>query len=270
MKEDEPGIEDQGGRRRILYVDSGGDPDGMETIAAALRELGEVTVRCGLSEKTIEMVRETLKIRPFDSMVSHLPAARGARGGWGGMDRVLGKYSSYGPAFGLLHEVRKVSEMPIIVYTGAGRENIPAMAWDSSGVDDIIEKSNDPEADGQRLAKQIQYEWSRPADEPEAPRIERSVDGASLQMETVLRQRGGLGPVLCASIVKQFGHLSGHIESLRSDGSVGEASPLNDMMGIMTLCAPCGFRLRVRLDEATPEAEEALRAAHQLFNQKYL
>lgn len=270
MKGNKTEIEDQSERKRILYVDSGWDPDGMETVANALRELGELVTMHGLSKETIETVRDALKTRPFDAMVSHLPAARGARCGWRGIEQVLSKYSSYGPAFGLLGQIRALSDMPILVYTGAGRDNIPALAWDSSGVDMIIHKGGDTKADAQELVGWVRYEWNRLPEKPEALQIERSADGASLQMETILCQTGGLGPFLSASIVKQFGSLSGSIETINSDGSVEEKSSLGDMLGMMGLCAAPGSRLRIRLDDATPEAEEALRAAHHLLSQKYL
>jgi hypothetical protein len=242
----------------------------METVADALRELGEVTVECGLTQEIVEKVRDAQDKAPFDALVSHLPENRDARCAWGIMGRVMNKYSTYGPAFGLLRQIRELTEMPIIVYTGAGRENIPAFAMDYSRVDMVVDKSVDTVADAGELVSRVRYEWDRPPDVPEPFFIERSEDGAYLQMETVLCQRCGFDSHVCAHVLQIFKDLPGSIETVETDGSCGEEIPLNEGFGLMTLCAPCGSRLRIRLESTAPEAEAALQAAHELFCGKYL
>ncbi|MGC9453014.1 MAG: hypothetical protein ACP5I4_16380 [Oceanipulchritudo sp.] len=256
--------------RRILYVDSGHDPAGRSVIENALRELGEVCVRTGLSRETVGEVRESLEACPFDAMVSHLPPARGARAGWSGIDLMISKYESYGPALDVLKKIRRMTEMPIVVYTGAGLQNLPALALESSGADRLIEKTRDAEKDARKLVGAIRYEWKRSPDAPEEAQIERSADGASLLMETVLRQRGGLGMALGCLIAKLFEGIPGRIEKLAPDGTVEEERPLNDLFEISALCAIRGSRLRIRLDSSTPQAGEALRAAQRLLNGTYL
>lgn len=248
--------------KRILYVDSGIDKRGMKIIANALLELGEVTLMYGLSEKTIEIVQAALKDQPFDAMVTHLP--------------VLSEETSslvtgmeYCSALSLVKKIRKLSRMPIIVYTGAGEGAISDLLWDRSGADTLIEKSDHREEDGRKLISNIQYEWHRSPLEPERLKIESINNGTALQMVTVLQQRNGLRPALVHRVVEIFRNIPGRIEKV-SDGVAEAESPLDNMIYMMMLFAKYGSHLRIRVQSTEPKAEHALREAHQLFNQEYL
>ncbi len=260
--------------KRILHVDRDLSYCGSVLFAQELRALGEVCRMESLSWEVVEAVRRAwAEGKPFDAVVSHLPQAAAplrdqnmSHRGWA----VDLKHAVYGTAFGILGGVKEVSDIPVMVYTGAAEIDIPAVPWELSGADDIVHKSRDPQEDGRRMAEKIREAWARYAALPPATEPCCETDATSAWVETLVRLNWGVGMATGACLAKILQGLEWRAERIDAQGASPGCDAATDIMGMLCLEAVCGSRLRVRVNGATPEARDALCRAHRLLNARYL
>ncbi|MBN2131664.1 MAG: hypothetical protein JW741_19350 [Sedimentisphaerales bacterium] len=260
--------------KRILYVDRDLSYCGSVLFAQELRALGEVCLMELLSWDVTETVeRAVSKDCPFDAVVSHLPQAEAplrdqsmSHRGWA-FDL---KHAVYGPAFGMLGGIKEIADIPVMVYTGAAEIDIPAVPWELSGADDIVHKSHDPEKDGRRMVKAIRERWDKYAELPPATEVRCETDASSAWVETLVRLNWGVGMVAGTHMARILQGLEWLAERIDAQGVSAGCDVAKDIMGMLCLEAVCGSRLRIRVNDATPEAWDALCRAHRLLNGRYL
>lgn len=259
--------------KRILYVDRDLRYSGTVIFAEGLQALGDVSLMESLSWEVVEAVRRAVaEGRPFDAVVSHLPQT-GSPMGYpntscpGGA--LMLKHAVYGAAFSLLGLIKEVADIPVMVYTGAGEMDIPAVSWELSGADDVVHKSRDPEDDARRVVTAIHEAWAQYAALPAAADSSCVSDAEFTWVETPIRLNWGVGMAAAAKMAKILSGFKWRAERF-DDGTRSGVTWADDIMGVMTLEAVCGTRLRVRVNAVTQEAQDALCKAHRLLNARYL
>jgi hypothetical protein len=260
--------------KRILHVDRDLSYCGSVLFAQELRALGEVCLMESLSWEVVEAVRRArAEQKPFDAVVSHLPQAAahlGDRNTSPPSGAFAFKHAVYGPAFGMLGRVKEIADIPVMVYTGAGEMDIPAVPWELSGADDILHKSRDREKDGRRMVKAIREAWDRYAALSPATESCCETDPSSAWVETLVRLNWGVGMAAGTHVARILQGLEWRAERIDAQGASAGCDAAKDIMGMLCLEAVCGSRLRVRVNDATPEARDALCRAHRLLNGRYL
>ena len=260
--------------RRILYVDRDMSYSATAAFANGLRGLGEVCLMESLSEEIVETVRQSLGDRPFDAIVSHLPPSRVPcrvlTTSFMAVSALASKITAYGPAFDLLEKIKMTADIPIVVYTGAGLCNVPIVSWDSSGVDDLCEKTHDPATDARRVSKMICEAWTLYSALPSAAEARCECNTGSIWIETVVRLNGGLGMCAIARIRRLLGSVDGAVALLDAGGTVARECHVNDIMEILSLEIPCGARIRICVNTTASQVKTALCRVHDLLNARYL
>ena len=149
---------------RMLFVDRNYDVERwqakFEYIAESLRKKYDVQTYRNLDFGVVDMIRQAIAEKPFDVLVTHVP---------------YGREKSYGGSLDILQDVRKVSNIPIIAYTGAGISLETISSFMGSGiVDEIIEKSPDCERDIRDICNQTEQlirEYRHQLSHSDAPQI---------------------------------------------------------------------------------------------------
>lgn len=257
--------------KRILYIDDDTNTPCVRQFADGMRALGEVVMDAMLSDETLERLSRGQDGHPFDAVVSHLPgaSAHGAYSGYASVNKIITKIKTYGPAFELLEKMKQIADIPIVVYTGAGRENIPPLPWDKSGVDKIVHKSGDPGNDARQAIETIRNLWQDYATLPPATEPCFETEGTDVCMETTVRLNSGLGPVAGAMMVKLLSNFKWCMELIKCKDNTPR-DHADDLLSIMSLEIPCGTRLKICMNETTAAAKDALCRVHRLLSARYL
>ncbi|MCX7818528.1 MAG: hypothetical protein N2652_04865 [Kiritimatiellae bacterium] len=261
--------------KRILYVDRDLTDRFSRQFVAALAKLGEISTVEWLTSEVPEMVKRARAQVPFDAVVSHLPPARrfadGESVAAGGLSFIGAKIAIYGPAFDLLQKVKRAADIPVVVYTGACREHIPPAKWDESGVDEIVEKTRDPEEDARRVATILRDAWALYASLPPRADFEFERSDEALTCDVVVRINGGVG----LYVLGRFWRLLGPYEEgfvltpIGAGGKPDVARECRSFLDCLGLPLDCGRKVRLRIAPPDEGAVETLRRLHRLLNSRY-
>jgi hypothetical protein len=264
--------------QRILYVDAL-DYDSSPRIAAALRELGDVFTDGPLSGAVVERVRKAMAgTRPFTAVVSHLPFGEVvAPEGEDPFSWPPYKYklARYGGSCLRLQEIRRITDIPIVVYTGAQQSDIPWSGYHPIRADALIHKRD--EGDGVRLQDALRAAWILYANMPPYEPFRCESDGTRTWMESLIRNREGeRGHYFVCKLWNALNALeSVTLEWIGSDGraTVAFQPKTEGGINVMELIAfvsdssiANGARVRIRVAGIGEEVESALRGIHDLIN----
>lgn len=261
--------------KRILYVDRELGCRATVAFAEGLKVLGEVCFHERLSNETVEIVRRALADTPFDAVVSHLPPSPdGSRwlseAPFTAVAMLASEYAFYGPPFSLLGEIKTITDIPVVVYTAAGMDNLPAISWDRSGVDRVCAKTNNPAVDAQLVVKTIREAWDLYAALPPASEPRCKSDKESVWIEALVRVNGGLGLYTIGTIARMLNDMDGEMELLDAVGAIVKRSRTSQIMNMLCMETPFGARVRVRVcGDTSQQANDALCRVHRLLNSRY-
>jgi hypothetical protein len=259
---------------RLLFVDRDLNSDRTAAVIEALSSHFIVVPHERLTETIIDLVA-TAKSNPqhaFSAVVSHLPPAKVSLSPFGGLGLFSYKYAEYGPPFKLLGRIKEICDIPVVVYTGAGWENVPAFSWEESGVDSVINKGLNPEADAKAIRKSLNSAFVRYAQLPPAVMEPEIVeDEKGVWTETMVRLNWGIG--LCAFMIMiKIGSIvpptSCYIEYCTKNGS-RERIKLADILDLMEVVPECGARIKFFVSGNDAHAVKLLRKLHRLCQYRY-
>ncbi len=194
MKHDEK-VDSAAVRKRILYVENNwfaSKPD-YRIVLDGLREHYEVETDFELSESTLQLVRDALETHAFDAIVTHVPCEK--------TDNV--KNYSYRGSLNILHKLRELVDIPIIVYTGAGRPEV--LISIESYTCALIKKSENTEKDVQIILSWLEEFWGRlppVSGKPEA-KPELHQENGWTYVDAVLNLNYGMGLRSASEIVRK-------------------------------------------------------------------
>jgi len=145
--------------KNILYIDRPDlDPD-IRVMTKALRVLGDVYVAGPLSQLLVGQVRRLHDNSCYSAIISHLPPKPDSRLTKSAAVDI--RAEKYGDACDHLLQIKLITEVPVIVYTGEQRENIPGMLFDRIGADNIVHKSRSLVDDAELVIQAIKAAWEQ-------------------------------------------------------------------------------------------------------------
>jgi hypothetical protein len=260
---------------RLLFVDRDLNYFRTAAVIEALTSHFIVVPHERLTETVIDLVA-TAKSDPqqaFSAVVSHLPPAKVSPSPSGGLGLFSYNYAAYGPPFKLLGRIKEICDIPVVVYTGAGWENVPAFSWEESGVDSVLNKGLNPEDDAKAIRKSLNSAFVRYAQlSPAVMEPEIVEDEKGVWTETSVRLNLGIGLCVFTIMIKISSinpPTSCYIEYCTKNGS-RERIQLADIFDLMEVVPECGARIKLFVSGNDAHAVKLLRKLHRLCQYRYL
>ena len=260
-------------KNRLLYVDkdySLGDM-GYERDIYIRRELAreyDFTLYRHLRKEIIDYIRQA---RPgFDAMITNMPYVCGpAYSGY--FSKLINVEIAYKRSLNILKEIKKIVDMPIILYTGSGASE--ANCFFSTVADQIVHKSNNSGQDLQgirRALKRLLEKYQRLPSQINDPVIKEENGYTTTQVRVDLNE--GLNLMSMVEIRKEGKNYRKAI-ILKASGENGEPGRIYNAKNILDLMMPPeikeGQNLTICVEGIGEKAQRKIRRLYAALTSRY-
>lgn len=247
--------------KKILFVDRNYDvqrwQEKFEYIAESLRRKYEVQTYRDLDSGIIDIICQALTEKPFDGLVTHVP---------------YGRDKSYEWSLNILSDVKKVADIPIIAYTGAGPSLGTVVSFLGRGyIDEMIDKSRDCEVDIDikricNTVEQLMEEYKREPLDIGPPEI--ITKGKFITAEVKTR---GFSCGCAAKIVRQCNEYpkATILEKLGPESKGWKCSG-KSIMDVFTIAPFNGEKISISVEGKGKKAKEHLLRLYTLYGARYI
>lgn len=254
-------------KKRILHVErqySEGSPEKLLTsvVADVLGREYDLDRHTHLDSRIVTVVKNAMQAHPYDALITHVPdSPKTSFGAFADLIR-------YADSLGVISEIKKIADIPIVAYTGAGFES--SCFFYDSGVDEVVPKSDDIKRDLDRLRSALErlLKHYRPG-EPEVPLPKISRGNGYTTTEATVMLISGLGFWAFGAMLRRCKEYPGAVLVSKCGGSDPNGCNLRDVMKVLTLEIANGTRLRLKVQGEGAEAEKLARQLYSGLSSKY-
>jgi phosphotransferase system HPr-like phosphotransfer protein len=188
-----------------------------ECIIESLKKKYDITTYRNLDENVIKLISSASPGKRFNAMVTHVPHKASSGRALGAISHHMRETAelieSYQDSLLILRQIKIITDIPIIAYTGAGDSPIIAnIFWEGGGVDHIVPKTTDLHKDLKEISDALEtfiqkYE-KLPSTIPE-PTIK--IEGNFTTTEVRVNLNGGVGLTAAAAIARECENYQGNV-----------------------------------------------------------
>lgn len=191
-------------RKRILFIhrDCGSDTPGAyfnRCIPAELRQHYDVVTYVNLDCHVIVLVRNALTKNKFEALITHVPYSASAKDirpcSLSYISELITTGEAYKESLGILREIKKIDDIPIIAYTGAGGSLAVNIVFTATGeIDHIVHKSIYPDKDLKELQDTLERLFQKYQAKPQLiPAPQLSTQAGNTTTKVTINLNGGFG-----------------------------------------------------------------------------
>jgi len=248
--------------KRILYVDRERNSDLLEI----LRRTVAVDIDVPLTTHSVEWVRKDVENgNPHDAVISHMPFDPDV---YPAQDRDLeGRRAQYKEACDHLINIRRITDVPMIIYTGACSNDIPSDLRNAGDVS-VLHKTRNIQEDAHVLLTLLRCAWQKQGRLQSSipPEIHKGSEEIWVDVDVKHNAFSQLSLfVYFYKLLVAFDSIQ--LESLSDDPPPPHVMPQErgSILDLLVFIDKAGNRLRVKTTDKGSKAVNHLRVIHLFF-----
>lgn len=245
-------------------------------IINSLRKKYSLVTYQNLDSGVIELVRSNIQSHKFDALVTHVPYKSPSARNLGGLSFFLRERielsESYQDSLLILRQIKLLTDIPIIAYTGAGDSPLIAdIFWETGGVDRIMPKTIDSQKDSKEIINAldtlIQNYEKLPLSIPE-PVIE--TEGNYTTAKVRVNLNGAVGFMSASVIAKECDRYKGRV-LLKKLGNEDNGEPCDAKMTLDLLAFQIleGEEISILVEGLDEKAERLVKRLYYVLSCRY-